>query len=593
MKLKNIFRHANFFYCLAGALAVCLLLWGSSAPRNITLNTETTLPNINDNWTLRLADTQTPLALVCNYEYAQDGASIARILPESLTTQYLLFYTEHQEVSVFINDVAIYHYETPDGFSFLQTPGNTWHAIALAPEYAGQTIVITFSCPFSRYQVLPDNIFLLFEGELQVAQAYSIWFCNTVALFMIILSVISLVSGSFWKNNVLKQFTCRLGLVYALIALWLFAEINIATLFLGNDITTYLFSMLLIRLMPLSFYYFWQVLSPKQTRWSKWIERLFAANLFLPFVLQLAFGISLLDTLQYNYLLALISVVIMLAHMAVQAWHLLVTRQKISLYQLLYFAGTLLLFGVLGEIYCFANYATLGTWRGTAISMATILYTISTRIILVRIETEFERETEALAQKNNKLQLMPLMQQINAHFLFNTLNNISFLCKRDPKAADESVLLLAQYMREYMFLINTSDLIPFSREQSLMDAYLSIQQIRFEEKLSFSIDANAPDFYLPPLCIQPFVENAILHGIRNKPEGGNVTIAYAQEDEFIKITVQDNGVGFDTAILQQSERVGIQNVQKRLALYGGWLAIASTPNGTTVDVYIPEAIQPI
>lgn len=428
---------------------------------------------------------------------------------------------------------------------------------------------------------------------MQIAQAYSLWFCNTVALFMIILAIISCVSGYFWKSALLNAYTQRLGLVYGLIALWLFAEINIATILLRNDITTYLFSMLLIRLLPLSFYYFLQTLSPTKARAGRLLEYLFAANVFLPFLLQFTLQISLLETLKYNYCLSLISVIVIFIQMALHLGKTFAARLSLTLYDWLYFASALLLLGALGEIYCYAHYTSLGGWHGTAISVAAIAYTIVARIILVQIETQFERETEALAQENNKLQLMPLMQQINAHFLFNTLNNISFLCKRDPKAADQSVVLLAQYMREYMFLVNTGDLIPFSRERALMEAYLSIQQIRFKEKISFSIAPEEPDFSLPPLCIQPFVENAILHGIRAKKEGGRITITRSQEDGFIKITVQDNGIGFDIAALQQSSRVGIQNVQKRLALYGGWVEIASSPSGTTVDIFIPQNVQPL
>ncbi len=582
---------ATLFYCLAAALALGLLLWGLRAPKSITLNTETSFPNINDGWCLAADNTQVTLGTLC--DYGADGTMrITRTLPDT-TTQYLLFYTEHQEVTVSIADAVVYCYEIPSGFSFLQTPGNTWHAIALSPTDAGQSITITFSCPFAFYQMLPDNIFFLQQGELQIAQAYSLWFCNTVAIFMIVLAIVSCVNSAVWHSGFLKKYTLRLGLVYGVIALWLFAEINIATLVLRNDITTYLFSMLLIRLLPLCFYYFLQTLAPTKTRWAPLLEWVFVANVFVPFLLQFTLHISLLDTLFFSYLLALAGAVCVLVQMAVRVGNALAAHLAPTLYDLLYFASALLLLGALGEIYCYANYAALGARHGTAISVAAICHTIVTRIILVQIEAQFKRETEALAQENSKLQLLPLMQQINAHFLFNTLNNISFLCKRDPNAADTSVVLLAQYMREYMFLVNMGDLIPFSRERALMEAYLSIQQIRFKDKISFSIAPEAPDFDLPPLCIQPFVENAILHGVRSKKDGGNICISRAREGEFIKITVQDDGVGFDTAALQTPEHVGIQNVQKRLALYGGWVSITSTPSGTTVAVFIPQEIKPL
>lgn len=585
-------HHAIVFYALAAALACGLLAFGLCAPKSVTLNTQTSFANINDGWQLYTQGDGQTLALesLCNYAYDAQTVTITRTLPQDTTTEYLLFYTEHQEVYVSIGDDLIYAYEIPDGFAFLQTPGSTWHTIALGEAYAGQEISITFVCPFARYQTLPSNLFYLPQGMLQLAQAYSIWFCNTVALIMIALAVIACISASAWKSRLLKSYTLRVGLVYGLIAFWLLAEINIATLVLGNDITTYLFSMLLIRLLPLSFYYFFETLSPAKTRWHTAAEWIFAANIFIPFLLQFTLHISLLDTLIFHYMLAFIAASVVLGCIAMQLRKAIVRRTAPSLFDTLYYLNALLLFGALGEIVLYVSQTSLWFLRGVSISVAAILFTITTRIILTRIEAMFERETEALAQENNKLQLMPLMQQINAHFLFNMLNNISFLCLRDPDAANKSVVLLAQYMREYMFLVGTSDLIPFSREQSLMEAYLSIQQIRFRETFTFSIVSDAPEFYLPPLCIQPFVENAILHGVRAKRGGGHITIASAQEGEFIKITVQDNGGGFDTATLQASSRVGIQNVQKRLAIYGGWAGITSTPSGTTVEIFIPQEI---
>lgn len=151
MHLQKRPHHAILFYSLAAVLGCGLLLWGLCAPKSITLNSKTSFPNINEGWSLLQDGAQITLDTVCQYEYAQETITITRTLPDYTNTQYLLFYTEHQTVSVTIEGAEIYCYEIPSGFAFLQTPGNTWHSIALSPDYAGQSISITFSCPFSLY----------------------------------------------------------------------------------------------------------------------------------------------------------------------------------------------------------------------------------------------------------------------------------------------------------------------------------------------------------------------------------------------------------------------------------------------------------
>ena len=117
-----------------------------------------------------------------------------------------------------------------------------------------------------------------------------------------------------------------------------------------------------------------------------------------------------------------------------------------------------------------------------------------------------------------------------------------------------------------------------------------MEQIRFRGKLDIVYDVEVTDFKLPPLTVEPLVENAVKHGVTKKRGGGSVTISTRRTAEGVLVTVADTGVGFDpnTYMEDGKPHVGIRNVRERLQnMVGGSLSITSTENGTVAVVTIP------
>ncbi|GAA3413330.1 ATP-binding protein [Paenibacillus hodogayensis] len=189
-----------------------------------------------------------------------------------------------------------------------------------------------------------------------------------------------------------------------------------------------------------------------------------------------------------------------------------------------------------------------------------------------------------------------LQAQITPHFLYNSLNALIGLSYKDVNKLRETIHHLTVYLRAKFTFVFQSATVPLDRELELVRAYLAIEQLRFGQRLKveYSIDEKARCL-LPPLILQPIVENAVRHGIGQKPEGGTVHLVVRRSDGGVEITVEDDGVGMDEHKLAMLEKrhttgIGIDNVNRRLQMkYGRKLNINSqTGLGTRITIYLTE-----
>jgi two-component system sensor histidine kinase ChiS len=193
-----------------------------------------------------------------------------------------------------------------------------------------------------------------------------------------------------------------------------------------------------------------------------------------------------------------------------------------------------------------------------------------------------------------------LQAQIKPHFLYNALNSIMALCRINPEKAREMLYELSNYLRGSFDFKNTDSVVPVEKELNIIRSYLIIEKERFGDRLlvEYNIDENVR-VAIPPLILQPIVENAVLHGISKKPKGGTVRISIRDTDQTIQFSVADNGTGMDretaAAVLgadvkEPGPGVGLRNIDRRLkTIYGAGLDIRSEIGiGTTVTFNIPR-----
>lgn len=184
-----------------------------------------------------------------------------------------------------------------------------------------------------------------------------------------------------------------------------------------------------------------------------------------------------------------------------------------------------------------------------------------------------------------------LVTQIHPHFLFNSLSAIRHLCRTRPELAWEALGDFATYLRANTDALTSTKLIPFSQELRHIQSYLKLEKLRMDERLSIVYDIQEEDFLLPPLTVQPLIENAVKHGIFYARNGGTVRLATFKQGGAVVIEISDDGVGFNMEEnFNADDRVyvGIHNVQTRLSkmLRAQMTVKSEMGKGTTVTIRI-------
>jgi signal transduction histidine kinase len=231
------------------------------------------------------------------------------------------------------------------------------------------------------------------------------------------------------------------------------------------------------------------------------------------------------------------------------------------------------------------------------IALAVGLLLLSWRIVrkqaAIRVATEAAREKAELERQLSDAKLVALSAQIEPHFLFNTLASIQYLIRNDTNKAGEMTSDLIRYLRLALPRMKQST-ARLADEFELVRAYLSIMQIRMGTRLQFAIDSpnDLGDVQIPTMTLITLVENAIKHGLEQKPNGGTINLA-ASRDAYeplnLRLEVADTGGGFSTAA--SGTGIGLANIRERLnTLYGSHAQLeleANQPSGVKAILIIP------
>ena len=232
-----------------------------------------------------------------------------------------------------------------------------------------------------------------------------------------------------------------------------------------------------------------------------------------------------------------------------------------------------------------------GVLFGTAIA-----YFFHSRAILAEQRQELEAQARKRSEQERRLvesRLRLLQAQIEPHFLFNTLANVISLIDHDSAAAKKVLEELALFLRTSLRRTR-DDHTTIADEIQLLEAWLKIQQVRMGKRLTYRIDCpdGLLEHPLPPLLVQPLVENALKHGLENSVEGGDIRILFSATEGQLSICIADTGTGIqeigDTA---GEQRTGLRNVRERLQVLYGDSAVLSlrdnAPRGALAMLSLP------
>ena len=199
------------------------------------------------------------------------------------------------------------------------------------------------------------------------------------------------------------------------------------------------------------------------------------------------------------------------------------------------------------------------------------------------IEQHFRQQQE-IARKSAGIMAL----QMRPHFIHNTLMSIYYLCQQDPMEAQRVTLDFNTYLEKNMTALAGDETIPFSEELEHTRAYLNVEQALYDENLFVDYDTPHTAFRLPPLTLQPVVENAVKHGLDPDSEPLRISIQTRDTESGSEIIVSDNGPGFE-AIDDSSPHIALANIRQRLeSMCGGKMTIMPRDGGgTVVKLMIP------
>jgi signal transduction histidine kinase len=267
-----------------------------------------------------------------------------------------------------------------------------------------------------------------------------------------------------------------------------------------------------------------------------------------------------------------------------------------------YFGGTAIAIRLLGlpadAVFASQSNNAVGILILTVLACVAVTWLFWSRSKMAALAAAAESEkarAAAIERQAMQAQLQLLQAQIEPHMLFNTLANLQGLIAIDPERAQHMLEQLIVYLRATLSS-SRAEKTTLAHEFALMRAYLELMSVRMGARLTYSLQwpEEVQHVLVPPMLLQPLVENAIKHGLEPNIDGGHIDIRARQEGSMLKLTVTDSGLGLDAPQQPQpthGTHVGLANVRERLqAMYGAQAAFSLLPNhpsGVIAELTIP------
>ena len=588
-KIKsNLSRISNLLSIIAGVTLVAFLGW-LFLTDNVEVwqsRTDSGFTAVKDYTCVEIEDDAAPIGVKKEYTLT---------LSEELSSDsHIAFYTVHQYVDVWLDGENIYSLKTSDTKRISKTVGSNWVMIPLYRADAGKEIRVEITPVYESFR---DR-----EVEFLIGSSLAIY-TNRLSrdLPQLILGIMAVFVGVVFVcvagYNLMKKRRGKdlaaLGIFSVMLGLWRLTDTRF-TPFILQEKPVFMFyvsvTMLMLGMVPVIRWI--EGHSYKESRRILDVYCIAAALICLIQLLLQFFGIlDLRETLFITHIVIAVGIVMTIGSVIYE-------RKKYPRKPGMQVAKRLPLICLLGIMADVVAFYVKGNSSGLLFSLlAFLLYIVFTGIATMfnysEQEMQLAEKDRQLAEKERKLterRIATMMSQIRTHFIFNVLTAISGFCKYDAEKADEALILFSRYLRRNIKIIEEEGLIDFSKELDQLQDYVSLEQLRFPDTITFEEKIEESDFQIPPLTIQPIVENAIRHGMVEHGRKGTVRLHTMSDERNIIITISDDGVGFIPEECVKEDSVGIRNVRFRLEnMVRGSLTIESNPDkGTKVTIYIPK-----
>ena len=526
--------------------------------------------------------------------------SIDTVLPQKMQEEsYLMFWTYFQTVHIYVEDQLIYVWDREMDVSIGEAAASIWNKVEMSSDFAGKTLRIEMDTPYSGCRFVLENIMLGTDAQLH-SWLNREYFIERIADVIVLIlaafsAVLTMMQPEKWEDKACHFY---FSLAAMLLSIWLIVGLVGLPLDWMNNYCRQLLAYTSFFLLPipctLSFYY---TSIHKEFTGKKYMG--FVCKILLLLELLTVFTVLILQAFQIKniYELAFAGQTMILAAMVYGAvkYMLLCGRYKKHLFFIPFLCGCLLLLATLLEYAQYFFNFTKDFKEGTFIRFC-VLGLLLVEFFFYFIYTQKKlKEEQKILEENKNLQIQLFNSQIRPHFILNTLGAIRALIQPDPELAQEALYDFLKYIRSNIEPRDYFRMAPFTEELEYINTYLKLEKLRFGEKLQIEYQIGVRDFRMLLLTIQPFVENAVKHGILPLKHPGKVVIATKRQKQGVLVEIRDNGVGFSVEKWKKEgadSSLGIKNAMSRLKVeMKAKVSISSSQeegkSGTVVKIWIP------
>jgi len=494
----------------------------------------------------------------------------------------IAFFTKHQYSKVYVDDVLVNSVFPSDVTKTSKTLGYNWVMFVLSKEDVGKEVRVEI---IPVYDNVVDKEIVFLKGT-----AFSIFYKIFIdSLPQIILGFIAIIVGivftaiAFYRKVINKDCYAifMLGLFSIFLGCWRIFDSEFTPFLISKKpVFIYYIVTSMLTLCPITFLTVLKLYS--NDKWKKIYNILCICISVIAMgqiLLQVVFNVDLGKYIYIYYCFLITCLIVVLIG---ELYHRFKgIRRGGSIYENL---PMICVLSVIIDLIIY--YITVDSSKLFFTIFTFLLYIIIFGVHTLRLYTTRER---LLKDEIKQSQIVLSLSQIQPHFIYNTLSSIRYLCKADADLAQQSIDDFSLYLRCNMDSLHKSDLIPFEKELLFVETYVKLEQLRFGDKINVVYDINEKSFEIPPLSIQPLVENAIKHGISVKEEGGNIIIRTERIDKNIVISIIDDGVGFNVneQHTDGKSHIGLINVENRLTyLMDAEFIVESNSKGTNIKIIL-------
>jgi len=527
------------------------------------------------------------------YKDEEGYVKISTVLPEEFAdAQTVCFWTFYKEVDVYVDGQPIYSYDNST-VSFGRASSSQWNYVGVPGGSQGKSLVIK---THTSYDDINMRLAEVVYGD---AESVMCWLDGTFGFYHTLDSAIMWIGVLFVLLAFIQKVDYRhkvyqfcAGIILFLFSIYLrTGPKGLPVYWMSAYMREFMqFFCLSTISIPLTVYIKTRVIRKKKL--VVWCDTLLVTEMVAATLIFIIHGVGLYDFHDMMIIPLLLLFISVLTGLIGCFYYFFKERARFSYLTTLSLLLIICMFIV--EYLQFYQLGTLPFDTGFLSHLGAILVIGVEAISYIMYLNSESRKQQKVVEENKNLQIQMLTSQIRPHFILNTIGAIRNLIFDDAARASDLLYEFSKYIRNNLEQKDYTKPVPFPEELDYIETYLSLESARFGDRIKVEYDIETTNFWVMPLSIQPFVENAVKHGLAGEKEGGLLRISTRlNSNGRTVVRIEDNGVGFDPSLLdavfEEKRSVGMRSAVMRLEKQmGAKVAILSstTPgrSGTCVQI---------